>query len=208
MPLCRPPIGLSSADGASEYKRHAKQKEYETMADAEYLAWFNEKFDYADTLIWCPAASPDDVLAAYELEANQAQLATIDELVDFRLVVGRLGSGSFVIQPNGCPGDSTLLALAQHGPCLSVQWSDTAPPGIAYLSDRRLVASFDPFEPELDPKPDIDHVESWISATPAGSKIWEEDWALAVLITAEALSSEVIDEEWVHASHFGVLASS
>ncbi|MEU7746814.1 hypothetical protein [Nonomuraea sp. NPDC049158] len=109
-----------------------------------------------------------------------------------------------VIQPNGCPSDDTLIALAQHGPCLSVQWSDTAPPGVTYISEGQVVASFDPFDQESDPVPDDGSVQRWIASTPAGQEMWDEDWALATLITAEALCQSAVDDEWVRATHVAV----
>jgi hypothetical protein len=174
------------------------------MADAQYLEWFEERFRDVDTLTWCSTMSFHDVLAAYGMRAEQAQPAGLAERNEFRLLAGPLGSGMLVIQPTGCPADEVLASLAQQGPCLSVQWSDSAPPGITYLSEGRVVTYFDPFDWEFHPIPDYDSVVRWIAATPAGQAIWEEDWGLATLITAEALCQGAVDEEWVRAAHIAV----
>ncbi|GAA1271013.1 hypothetical protein GCM10009677_24830 [Sphaerisporangium rubeum] len=174
------------------------------MIDAQYLEWFNEQFDYADTLTWCTTTSLHDVLAAYDMQAEHAQPGHLDDLYEFRLFAGRLVHGTLVVQPNGCPTREALLALAQHGPCLSVQWSDTAPPGVTYLDKGQVIAFFDPFHREFHPVPDYASVERWIAATPAGQGMWDEDWALATIITAEALFQGAVDEEWVQATHTAV----
>jgi hypothetical protein len=174
------------------------------MVDAQYLAWFMEEFDYADTLTWCRTTSPEGALAVYGVTTDQTGPANLSELNEFRLVAGQVGNGTLLIQPNGCPSRSTLTALAQRGPCLSVQWSDTAPPGVTYAQDGRIVASFDPFDREAFAAPDPDSVERWITTTPAESDIWDDDWALAALMTAEALCEGTVDEEWARAAHVGV----
>ncbi|GIH22108.1 hypothetical protein Aph01nite_04180 [Acrocarpospora phusangensis] len=90
------------------------------------------------------------------------------------------------------------------GSCLSVQWSDTAPPGVTYVADGRIVASFDPFDREVFAAPDPDVVERWIASSAAGGDMWDDDWALAVLVTAEALCEGAVGEAWIQATHVGV----
>ncbi|MBB4913498.1 hypothetical protein [Streptosporangium saharense] len=174
------------------------------MIDDKYLTWFNDEFGYVDGLTWCSATSPHDVLAAYGVAATEAEPTTLALLPELRLLVGRLGKGTLVIQPNGCPTNDVLRPLAQYGPCLSVHWSDTTPPGITYVTGEKPAIFFDPFDWEFIPEPDIESVNKWISATPAGYDTWKDDWARAALITAESLFGEKVDEKWVRASHTGV----
>lgn len=179
------------------------------MADARYLARFSEWFDdYATTLTWCRAASPEDVLTVCGVTMEQREPAHLADLYELRLLAGRLGNGTLLIESNSCTTRDTLTAIAQYGPCLSVQWSDFAPPGVTYAANGRIVVSFDPFDREDFVTPDPDSVEEWISTSLAGSDMWNNDWPLAVLVTAEALCEGVVDEEWVRATHMGVRAQS
>ncbi len=88
--------------------------------------------------------------------------AALGELPEFHLVAGHLARGTLVIQANGCPTDDTLTALTQSGPCLSVQWSDFAPPGVVYGTEGQIVVSFD--DREAFAAPDWDSVERWGAA--------------------------------------------
>ncbi|WP_111168246.1 hypothetical protein [Spongiactinospora gelatinilytica] len=171
------------------------------MADARYLSWFEQWFGDADTLTWCSAASSRDVLAAYGMAAVPLETGRMTELMEWRLLAGHVGDRMLVVQTNGCPGDEVLDQLARFGPALSVQWSDTAPPAVTYLEEGQVVAAFDPFELEFNSVPDVGAVERWLAGTPAGRQMWEEDWALAVLFTAEALCGEAVDDVWVRRSH-------
>ncbi|GAA2682435.1 hypothetical protein [Nonomuraea recticatena] len=174
------------------------------MADAQYYEWFSNKFDYVNAFTWCSNVSPETVLAAYGIQAERAQAGTISEFDEFRILAGRLGNGVLVIQPNDYFVRATLAALSHYGPCLGVAWGDFVPPRVEYLTEGRLVTSFDPFDWDWDPAPDYASVGQWVATTPAGKELWEEDWGLATLITAEALCQAAVDDEWMQAVHLGV----
>ncbi|WP_214108293.1 hypothetical protein [Acrocarpospora catenulata] len=171
------------------------------MIDDEYLARFEDWFGNADTLTWCATTSLADVLNAYGVAADQVRTGEISFLDEFRLFVGKLGNGTLVVQSNGYPKDDVLSALSLSGPCLSVGWSDTTPPGVSYLAEGRLVVSFDPFEWDFASVPDPQSVEEWAESTAAGPEMWDDHWAVAALVTAESLCQARVDDEWVRTPH-------
>lgn len=174
------------------------------MLDNDYFEWFDDQFDAALALTWCSATSLDDVLAAFNIPAEEARPATLVDIHEVRLLTGRIGKGTLVIQPNDSPTTETLTALAQHGPCLSVHWSDFVPARVSYRTRDGLVAAFDAGDWEFSSELGVESVERWVTTTPAGREIWEDNWALATLITAEALCQATVDDEWVRAVHLGV----
>ncbi|MEQ4726146.1 hypothetical protein [Nonomuraea sp. B19D2] len=173
------------------------------MIDSAYYKWFSREFTNALALTWCSATN-DVILAAYGISPERTQSARLNSAGDLRMLIGRVGNGALIIEFSSSPADETLTALAQHGPCLSVQWSDFVPPLVSYRAKNGLVVSFDPLDWDWDPIPDYASVEQWVAATPADRETWDDNWGLATLITAEALCQAAIDDEWVQSTHIGI----
>ncbi|MEO3792201.1 hypothetical protein ABGB14_18475 [Nonomuraea sp. B10E15] len=174
------------------------------MIDSAYLEWFSQHTSDVVVLTWCSATKIDDVLAAYGISPESAQRAYFGDW-GLRMLIGRLGNGAVIMDYSVDPTTRAALpALAQYGPCLSIQWIDDVPPLVSYRTETGLVVEFDAMDRDWDPVPDLASVERWITATPAGRETWANSWGLATLITAEALCRAAIDDEWARSAHIGV----
>ncbi|YCK35220.1 hypothetical protein ACNF49_14365 [Actinomadura sp. ATCC 39365] len=187
------------------------------MITSEYLDWFNQEFEDAQTLIWCATeASPRDVLVAYGTTPEgiiSVQLSARDP-IDYpvSLLAGRIGSGILLIDRYRFDPADRLCSLSRLGQCLSVNWSDFSPDVISYADQGEILVRFDPKMRDESVAdlvyPSVAEVDRWILGTTAGRSAWNKHWPTAFLETAESLVGASVDPAWTELLHLGVLASS